>query len=290
MVDHEYVEAAVHPGLRRLVTAVCGYRITGAAPGVHVGMPSRSLTVIVPLDGPLRLGWDPTPPTTRPTSRPAELATVLAGLHARPAYVHHDGQQEGIQLAVTPLGARRLFGMPAGALATNAVTLGDVVGSVADRLAQECAGVADWTRRLERTQSLLVALVRDRPAIRPELSWAWACLVRTHGLVAVRELAGQVGWSPRHLTDQFRAEFGLAPKLAARVMRFDRSRRMLRGPGTLADVAARCGYADQSHLVRDWRQFAGASPTRWLATDELAAVPGEEFAFVQDIRNGRAAG
>jgi AraC-like DNA-binding protein len=40
----------------------------------------------------------------------------------------------------------------------------------------------------------------------------------------------------------------------------------------LSDIAIRCGYADQSHLVRDWRQFAGASPTQWLRNDALARV------------------
>lgn len=280
MVAHEYAVAAVHPGLRGLVTGVCGYRITGAAAGVHVGMPSQSLTVILPLDGPLRLSWDST--------QPAALATVLAGLHAQPAYVHHDGQQEGIQLEVTPLGARRLFGLPAGALATTAVALGDVVGPVGQRVVEECAGPADWTARLERTQALLVALVRDRATIRPELGWVWAALVRTQGRAAVRALAGQVGWSPRHLTEQFRAEFGLAPKLAARVIRFERSRRLLNRPGTLANVAATCGYADQSHLVRDWRQFAGASPTQWLDTDAFASVRPDDFAFVQDGPQARA--
>lgn len=50
----------------------------------------------------------------------------------------------------------------------------------------------------------------------------------------------------------------------------------------LADVAARAGYYDQSHLDRDFRRFAGASPSRWLA-DELRNVhvappgPGESW-------------
>jgi transcriptional regulator GlxA family with amidase domain len=94
----------------------------------------------------------------------------------------------------------------------------------------------------------------------------------------VAELAGETGWSPRHLDNRFRSEIGLTPKAAARVIRFDRARRMLMrrvrdgGPPALADLAAAGGYYDQAHLAREFRGLAGCPPSRWLA---------EEFRNVQ---------
>ena len=66
----------------------------------------------------------------------------------------------------------------------------------------------------------------------------------------------------------------LGPKDLARVVRFERSRLLLRGAGwaTIAEVASRCGYYDQAHLAREWRDLAGVAPTGWLAGDDLAAV------------------
>jgi AraC-like DNA-binding protein len=90
--------------------------------------------------------------------------------------------------------------------------------------------------------------------------------------VPISVVAAEIGWSGRHLTDRFRAEIGLRPKEAARVARFDRARRALRPTARLADVAARHGFADQSHLVREFHAFAGCAPSRWLA---------DEFGFVQ---------
>lgn len=98
----------------------------------------------------------------------------------------------------------------------------------------------------------------------------WAGLRR--GDRSINELAGEVGWSARHLTDRFRAEVGLRPKEAARIARFDRARRALRPGVRLADLAAEQGYADQSHLVREFQAFAGCAPSRWLS---------DEFGFVQ---------
>ncbi len=81
------------------------------------------------------------------------------------------------------------------------------------------------------------------------------------GQVDIASVADDVGWSTRHLVRQFQIEIGLTPKTAARVIRFDRARRLIphhRG----AEVAARCGYTDQLHLVRDFLDLTGLPPTR----------------------------
>jgi AraC-like DNA-binding protein len=89
----------------------------------------------------------------------------------------------------------------------------------------------------------------------------------------VRDLAAETGWSDRHLRARFRAEIGLAPKAAARVIRFDRVKRVLHWREVagealcLADLAVGCGYFDQAHLDREFAMLAGCSPTRWLAEE-----------------------
>ena len=117
-----------------------------------------------------------------------------------------------------------------------------------------------------------------RALIAPEVRYAWRTLLATRGAVSVAELAEETGWSSRHLDNRFRSEIGLTPKAAARVIRFDRARRMLMhrvGSGAapaLADLAAAGGYYDQAHLAREFRGLAGVPPSRWLA---------EEFRNVQ---------
>ena len=56
--------------------------------------------------------------------------------------------------------------------------------------------------------------------------------------------------------------FGYGPSVLRRVLRFRRAVALLRAGEAPADVAARAGYADQPHLSRDVRAFAGVSPTR----------------------------
>jgi AraC-like DNA-binding protein len=271
--------AVRRPGeaLRPYVTWCTGYRQAGIGPAVHRGLPSPWLTMIVTLDEPLVIARHPDP------RQPASTYDfLLGGLHTAPALITHDGRQSGIQLALTPLGARALLGLPAAELASIDVDAADVLGRLAQEVRERVLAAPDWAGRFDVLEECLLGRVRAThapgvPAPRPEVSYAWDRLLRSRGAVSVAELADETGWSARHLGEQFRAETGLSPKAGARVIRFDRARRnLLRrqaegGRHPLADLAAECGYYDQAHMARDFRDLAGCPPSRWL-TEELRNV------------------
>jgi len=78
------------------------------------------------------------------------------------------------------------------------------------------------------------------------------------GDTRVETIARELGISRQHLARQFLHHVGVSPKTFARVMRF---RRVLESAhDDWADVAARHGYYDQSHLIADFREFAGGTP------------------------------
>ena len=81
-------------------------------------------------------------------------------------------------------------------------------------------------------------------------------------------VAREVMLSPRQLRTLMEREVGLSPKQVARGFRFSAViGRLAAGERNLAEVAAETGYADQSHLTREFRQMAGCSPTAWLAEE-----------------------
>ncbi len=262
-----FVPYRPHPALRGLVTGAVGYAQRDLAPGTHRGLPSPALTLVVTLDEPLDVAAHPDP-----AQRPGRFDALLGGLHTAPALIRHPGRQSGLQLSLSPLGARRLLGLPAGELAALDVDPAEVLGST--ELVERVRAAPDWPARFAAAEEVLRRATRDGgPA--PEVTEAWRLTLASGGRLRVAEIARRVGWSQRHLTARFRAETGLAPKGAARVVRFDRARRALaaRPRPDLAALAAATGYADQAHLTREWRAFTGLSPLRWLAA---------EFGFVQD--------
>jgi AraC-like DNA-binding protein len=276
--------------IRPLVAWYTGFRQAGAAPGRHRGLPAPWLTLIVTLHEPLTIQAHPDP--RQPAS---EHQVLVGGLHTVPALVTHDGRQSGIQLGVTPLGARVLLGVPGGALAALDLEGDEVLGRFAAELQDRVRTAASWTDRFAALDAVFTARaglsagpfpgragpMDTRDLIAPEVRYAWRLLLATRGAVPIGELARETGWSARHLDNRFRAEIGLTPKTAARVIRFDRARRMLMGrvsaghPPDLARLAAAGGYYDQAHLAREFRGLAGVPPSRWLA-EEFRNVQGED--------------
>ena len=236
----QFVEAALPGRLAPFVESMVGYRIAGAHPGTHIGMPSDTVTLVVSLDAPLDLvGAD---------GREGRYDAMVAGLHAGPALIRHDGSQHGVQLDLTPAGAALLMGGPPGELAGTSVDLDTLVGPSARRLHEQLSGTEGWSSRFALVVEALFAHREPTRRPSPEVEHAWRLLRRSRGRVPIHEIADQVGWSTRHLGTQFRHEFGHPP--------------------------------NQSHLNRDWIAFAGTSPTRWMHDDEIA--------FVQDTAGASA--
>ena len=143
----------------------------------------------------------------------------------------------------------------------------------------ELQGYARWPERfaaVDRVVRGLMSRHEPRQNGTPEVEQAWRLIRRGGGRTPVAGVASDVGWSTRHLEQRFRGEFGITPKAAVRITRFERSVDAARDPRRrLADVAAECGYADQAHLAREWRDLAGRPPSRWRVEDDLAFVQDE---------------
>ncbi|WP_040798168.1 helix-turn-helix domain-containing protein [Nocardia higoensis] len=273
----EVVMARPAPPLAGFIDQYVGYRMTGYAPGLHRGLPSRHQTFIVAI-GPT---IDVVAQTDR-TQGPGDYRCVLSGLQASSAAIAHTGHQEGVAIELTPLGCRTLFALPAGALWNTTLECADLVGPVGDELWERLQGPASWRARFAVCDEVLTRLACPDRLVGPELTWAWRAVVDSAGAASVSMLAERIGWSRQHLTRRFSAEFGLAPKLAARITRFERARRMIASTPsfvTLAQVAASCGYYDQAHLNRDFADLAGCSPTTWLAEEEIPSVQDETGAL-----------
>ncbi|MET7751525.1 helix-turn-helix transcriptional regulator [Micromonospora sp. NPDC005367] len=127
--------------------------------------------------------------------------------------------------------------------------------------------VAGLTERASAdAASVLLELVarRLRAAGGPDPLGARVAAAAAAGL-PVAAIAAEVGLGPRALHRRSRQLFGYGPKTLARILRMRRALAVARSGTPLAEVAARCGYADQAHLTRDVRELAGAPPAALLA-------------------------
>ena len=114
--------------------------------------------------------------------------------------------------------------------------------------------------------ALASRVVASAPAGQALALHAVAQLEASGGGLRVESLAAALGVSRQYLANQFRDHVGLSPKLFARICRFRAARAaaLAAEPGRhghdWATLALDSGYFDQSHLIRDFQDFTGASP------------------------------
>lgn len=258
----EYVTRAPGPALAGAVIAYTGFAQREREPVRFRELPCTYVPLILDLGE----GWS-IGDARRPERAPERLRSFVAGLTEGPVTVEHGGAARCLQVDLTPLGARRLLGLPMSEIANRSVPLEEVLGPGAHELVERLAQAPDWAARFALVdRALTTRLAASRP-VDPATAWALARMVDAGGSVPIGRLARELGWSHRRLIARFRADVGLAPKAVARIVRFERLTDLLRRePGVgWARAAAGCGFFDQAHLAREVRVLADLTPTALLA-------------------------
>ena len=188
------------------------------------------------------------------------------------------GHQLGVQVELTPAGARALFGNIED-LNDAVVPLHEALGALGTRLMERLSEAASWEAQFQLIDRTLGGA--EPPSLSPEVEWLRRQLVGSNGRARVEPLMDETGWSRRHVTLLFRRQLGISPKAYARLLRFEHASSLLTGrPAgpSLAEVAIQAGYYDQSHLTREFVSLAGMTPGTYMADADLRP----EVRFVQD--------
>lgn len=163
-----------------------------------------------------------------------------------------------------PAGPSRLTGVPPSELADRVVAAADLWGREGRVIEEQILSAStDCVDCLERALLRQLRLARCR-----ESSFDFAGLAASinarRGAVGIRELAEQAGVSRQYLARTFREYVGVAPKLYCRLARFSAVLQLAGHGGKIdwARAAAESGFADQSHMIADFRQFSGVTPEK----------------------------
>jgi AraC-like DNA-binding protein len=256
----ELATRSPHPVLARQVRSLAGWHERADRPVRRAELPGARIVLVISFGPTLDVDGH-------------RFRSFVAGLHDSPALTEHAGEGHGIQAYLTPLGARRLLGMPMGELTRQVVELEDLIGP--NHLSEQLATAPDWAARFALLERTIAERALEAPPVAPELEWVWSRLRDSDGAAPIGALAGELGWSRRHLAATVREELGMAPKALARLLRFDRAVERLRAGAALADVALDSGYYDQAHFNRDFKAFAGVTPTQYRVTSvqDIQSVP-----------------
>lgn len=245
--------------LAGLVDRIVGYRETARGHFRQVEPASLDIPLIISFGEPFAIALG------RQPEGKDRYGCFTAGLFAGPVTIDSFGGAHCLQVNFTPLGARRFFGLPMAGLTDRMAALDDVLGAEGHALRQQLGDEPGWQRRFDIVEAYVFKRLAGAEAPPPAIAWAYDRIAASGGRAKVARIAEQIGWSRKHLAYRFRSEVGLGPKSVSRIVRLNRAMTAARSGGAWADIAADCGYADQAHLAREFRELAGAPPAAWAS-------------------------
>lgn len=191
----------------------------------------------------------------------------LAGLQDGPLVIGSPDGTDHMGVRFRPGGAHAFFDLPLDAVTNRVVELDALIGDAAAELRDRAGALASDAARAREIERWLL---ERRYAVHPYFATIRRAMDLFHQStfrLTVGEVCERLGLSNRHLVRQFREVVGATPKTMSRIARFQAvvgAVQRIPDPDW-ARLAYRFGYADQSHLVREFHRMAGVTPTQFLA-------------------------
>jgi AraC-like DNA-binding protein len=202
----------------------------------------------------------------RPTAED-RYASFTSGLFPGYVLINSTGAAQCVQIDFTPLGAYRFFDLPMSEIAGRMVALEDLGDPGILELRDRLAALNDWDRRLDLVDEFVRRRIGRAESDVSAVAWAYTAIMKRGGDTRIRELAAALDWSRKHLNERFHEVVGVGPKTVARMARFNHAIEMANtGNNGWADIAFAAGYADQAHMTREFREFAGITPGQFAVT------------------------
>jgi len=193
------------------------------------------------------------------------------------------GALDTFVIGFQPDGIYRLFSVPTSELTDFDCEAHSVLGSMITKLGERLGNAKSFAERVQFVEEVLLprALLSGG---RDGMSAAAHGIILASGRARIPDLASKAGLGIRQFERRFLLQIGMRPKLFARVARFEAELEYKArfGNRSWADVAHSFGYHDQMHMVHDFAEFTGATPSETL--DQLEGV------YVEQIKSLRSGG
>lgn len=203
-----------------------------------------------------------------------QSAPVVIGQIKKAITIQPGGQTGIFSVRFHPWGFTALSGIPANELTEQVVEAEHIWGkeiiSIKEQLAQ-----ADAHKKLKIVEQFLLRILNTRTpgklaktnTIAPVLGY----MQQHKGNVAVAHLAYQCNMSVRNFNRTVSDATGLSPKLLARITRLQAFLNTHTNNATFTDSLYKCGYYDQAHFIREFKEIANATPHSFFSNDNVMA-------------------
>ncbi len=189
-------------------------------------------------------------------------AALFAGQMSRGISIRPTGQVSLFGVRFHPAGAFPMSRFSVHELTDKIVDLTELLGSRGRELEERIGNAYGFAERVGIFESHFLHRLAVLPSDDKTVGFAAEMIVKSGGTISVSRLAENIGVSERRLERKFRSRVGISPKMLARTVRFQNVVNNIQSAANvdLLDTALSFGYFDQSHMIREFKEFSGETP------------------------------
>jgi len=205
---------------------------------------------------------------------------ILYGQATTHAELRLKGLFSAIGVFFAPHALNAIFGLNAEALTDTCLNLDELAGNQGFSLLEQVSNAAGIEEQVSVIAAYLTTLLHKRSCNGDNaMQFALSSIMQSKGSVSLITLRETLQLSERSFERRFKQHVGIPPKLFSRITRFQASLNQLKSRqfDKLSDIAFENDYADQSHFIRSFKEFAGCSPFQYRklgreVVDNLTAI------------------
>ena len=193
----------------------------------------------------------------------------LIGQLTQPYIVEPDGDTGTFVVRFHPIGFIPFTTMPIKAMENRPIAISTLFGKAGALLEKGILTAQTAAERIQIAEDFLLARLTDAQTIDQVITSTVDTILATKGQISVTELSEQNQVHRRQLVRKFSTAIGLSPKQLSKTIRLQSTLKALlqQRPSKLTDLAYDSEYYDQSHFIKDFREFTGISPKEFYGDD-----------------------
>lgn len=186
---------------------------------------------------------------------------VVVGPQVTRVTIDINHSHKAVRVGFHPGGLYRLLGLPLSEMVDGSYDANDVFGNEMNEVNERLQEAENFDAIKDIIEDFLLAKSKKLKLSLP-FDNAMLELLKMDGLVSIEKIASLACVSLRQFERVSKERLGIPPKLFARLIRFSKAYRLRENAPKLSwtSIAYECGYFDQMHLIRDFKQFAGVAP------------------------------
>ncbi|NER14409.1 helix-turn-helix domain-containing protein [Leptobacterium flavescens] len=186
---------------------------------------------------------------------------LLAGQIRNHFFLENTGKTGMFGIKMQPTAPRELFDLQMDLLTDKVVPLKGELLQTLSPLKQIACSSAGFEEKVSAAENWFTAYLEQKEIKENPVRTVVSKIIDSQGVISVDDLQEYTSVSMRSLERNFKMAVGLSPKFYIRIIRFSNIFRSVEEDSKWSDIVYQCGYYDQSHFIKNFKEFSGKNPS-----------------------------